>query len=227
VDKYTVREFIRNRIGEDHLIPLIGVYDRVEDIDFSTLPDSFVMKATHGSSWNFIIKDKSKADLKRIKKRMSKWLRANYYTRHGEANYKPLKGRVIIEKYLEDPSGEVKDYKIFCHNGEPVIIRVDSDRYSDHKQDLFDARWNRLPVIWAHRNSPQPPVKPEKLEELLDICRKLTRDFNFVRADLYCTGNQVYFGELTFTPGDGMVPLTPPEFALVMGELIDIEHYND
>jgi hypothetical protein len=227
VDKYSVREFVREKIGEEYLIPLIGIYNTADDIDFDSLPGAFVMKATHGSSWNITVKDKSKLNWKHLKKRMNRWIRANYFYRHGETNYKTLKGRVMIEEYLEDPTGDLKDYKFYCKNGEPMFIQIDSNRFTDHKGDMYDSEWNRLPLKWGIENLPQPLAKPERLEEMFAISRKLASRFPFVRVDLYCPGDRIYFGELTFTPGDGEKPVSPAEYNYLLGEVIDIKHYND
>jgi hypothetical protein len=227
VDKYAVREFVKERIGDEHLIPLIGCYDKVDDIDFNLLPDSFVMKATHGSSWNIIVKDKSQINWRSDKKKMNKWIRANYYYRHGEPNYKNLKGRILIEKYLDDQSGDLKDYKIYCSKGEPIYVLVDSDWSTNPSRDIYDMNWNKLPIKWAYENLPHPLARPKKLDEMMDICRKLSTNFAFVRVDLYYTGECIYFGELTFTPDDGMVPIFPSEYGYFFSELIDIKRYND
>lgn len=123
-DKYTVRQYVKEKAGEEILIPMVGIYDRFQDIDLGRLPDSFVMKATHGSAWNIIVEDKTAVDWHAAGKKISQWIRSSYYRKSGEANYRPLKGRILIETYLEDPCGDLKDYKFFCFGGEPKFVEV-------------------------------------------------------------------------------------------------------
>lgn len=227
VDKYAVREFIKQRIGEQYLIHSIGIYERVEDIDYEALPNSFVMKATHGSGWNLIIKDKKMADWNCARETMRKWVASSYYKKYGEPVYKPIKGRVIIEEYLDDPSGDLKDYKIFCFSGKPKYIQVDSERFKDHKRDFYDLNWNKVPMKIAPIDYlPDLHVKPVKIEEMLELSHKLSQGFPFVRVDLYCTCGHIYFGELTFLPSAGLAPITPIEYNLLLGELIDLNSYS-
>lgn len=226
VDKYKVRKFVRERIGEKYLIPLIGHYNRTDEIDFDSLPQSFIMKATHGSGWNFRVVDKSTFNWMHAKRKMARWLRANYYHRYGEPNYKPLKGGIIIEKLLQDSAGDCRDYKFYCRNGEPMFIQVDRTRFSDHRGDVYDMEWNRIPLTWGIDNFSQPMERPGHLEEMLELSRRLSKDFPFVRVDLYCPDDQIFFGELTFTPGDGLQPVEPFESNVLLGRVIDTSLYN-
>lgn len=212
VDKYEVREYVRNKIGDEYLIPLIGVYENSNEIDFETLPKSFVIKATHASGWNLIVKDKELIDWSGEKKKIDEWTSSSFYEVTGERNYKLIEGRVVVEELIEDPSGDLKDYKIFCFNGEPSFIQVDGDRYDEHKRDLYDTDWNKLPVTYHHPNLRKVVAKPERLDELLEIARSLSSDFKFVRVDLYHTDNEIYFGELTYTPCQGFEKFTPSHF---------------
>ncbi len=225
-DKSTVREYVREKAGEEVLIPAFGVFDRFSDIDLESLPDSFVMKATHGCGWNIFVRDKRAVDWSSVGKQMRQWLRSNYYRKRGEANYKPLKGRILIEAYLQDPSGDLKDYKFFCFAGEPRFIQVDCGRFTAHKRDVYDTDWNRLPLRIYYPNLAEPVAKPERLGEMMELCRKLSEDFAFVRVDLYDTNGRIYFGELTFSPTDGMKPFTPTEYDYLFGDLLDLSSYK-
>lgn len=225
VDKYEVRKYVEKRVGSQYLVPLIGVYHKVEDIDVKSLPKAFVMKATHGSSWIVPVKDKSKLNWSRAMAKAEKWLSWNYYEHTGEPNYKPLKGRIIIEEFLKDSAGELKDYKIFCFHGRPIFIQVDGERFKDFKSDFYSLKWGKLPYSYNYKKFPEPVEKPKRLTEMLKIARKLSQEFPFVRVDLYYTNNRIYFGELTFTPTGGYDRLTF-EFDLMLGKLLDLNKYR-
>jgi hypothetical protein len=225
VDKYDVRDFVKKRVGEKYLIPLIGIYDRFDQIDFHSLPKSFAMKATHGSNWNILIKDKDQIDWNATRKQMNKWLKLNYYNINLEAVYKNLKGRIIIEELLQDSSGDLKDFKFYCYNGTPRGAHVDFHRYGNHQYRVYDAQWNEF--IKENFKEKPPPIipKPGKFEELLDVCYKLSRGFSFVRVDLYYTDERIYFGEMTFTPGDGLEVFDPVKSDFYLGEAFDVKNY--
>lgn len=228
VDKYEVREFVEKTIGKDLLIPLIGVYKSSMEIEFSELPKSFIVKATHGSGWNRIVKDKNKINIEKVRDEINGWIKASFYKIYGERNYKPLIGRVVIEELIIDPSGDLKDYKFFCYNGEPLFIQVDGDRFSQHKRDMYDADWNRLPVKCEYENFETPVNEPVMLTQMLEIAKKLSAEFPFVRVDLYCAAeSKIYFGELTFTPGNGLDRFTPIEFDKVFGAPLQINKYSE
>ena len=224
VDKYDVREFIKETVGEELLIPLIGIYERTNDIDFKSLPHSFVTKATHGSGWNIIVQNKIRLDWNSAMKKMDKWLKTNYYRKFGESQYKSLKGRILIEKYMSDSTDDLKDYKFFCFHGEPQFIQVDGDRFAGHKRDIYDLNWNKLPVKLFYENLPQPVAKPEKLDDMLQICRKLSREFAFVRVDLYFINDRTYFGELTYCPANGFQLFDPVQYDHIFGEYLDLNN---
>ncbi len=225
VDKYEVRKYIEKTIGKDYLIPLIGVWDTFDAIPFNELPDKFVLKGTHGSGFNFICHDKSTLDKKLVRDIVSKWLKENYYTRSAETQYKYCKPRILCEKYMEDDSGSLRDYKFFCFNGIPQIIQVDSDRFKGHKRDLFDTDWNKLPYTLEHPNTKELIKKPGKFNEMIEVTKKLSKQFPFVRVDLYLIGDKVYFGELTFTPGNGLEHFKPINLDYQLGDLIDLSKY--
>jgi hypothetical protein len=226
VDKAAVKDFVKERAGAGFLIPTIGVYERMKDIEMAKLPRSFVIKATHGCHWNILVEDKSKVDWKAVEKKVNRWLESNCYYKFGEANYRHLRGRIIIEEYLRDPSGDLKDYKFHCFHGEPKYVLVDSNRFIDHKRDIYDVNWNRIPMKMGFANLRESVPRPEGLGVMIDVCRKLARDFAYVRVDLYWTGGRAYFGELTFTPGAGYLGISPREYDYTMGDLLDLSRYG-
>jgi hypothetical protein len=225
VDKYDVREFVREKVGAELLIPLVGIYERTDDIDFKSLPNSFVMKATHGSGWNIIVQDKTRLDWNSAIKKMNKWLKKNYFNKNGESQYKFLKRRILIEKYISDSTGDLKDYKFFCFYGEPQFVQVDGDRFTNHRRDIYDLNWNKLSVRFFYENLPEPVAQPEKLYDMLQICRKLSREFAFVRVDLYFAYGRIYFGELTYSPDNGLKPFDPVRYDQIFGEYLDLKNY--
>lgn len=225
VDKYAVRSYIKKTIGEEYLIPLIGVYRRTEDIEVNSLPNSFVIKSTHAARWNLIVKDKSKVNWTQAMGKMRKWLRSSYYKRRREPNYKYIIPRLVIEEKIEDVSGDLKDYKFFCFNGEPKYIQVDAFRSSNHRRDFYDTNWTKLPIRLRYRNLRKPLDKPSKLNEMIEVARKLSKDFPFVRVDLYFANEKIYFGELTFTPGNGLKKFTPTKYDHLFGEHFDLSKY--
>lgn len=228
VDKYEVRKYIAEKIGETHLIPLLGVWDSVDDIDFETLPDEFVLKCTHDSGGIVICKDKSMLDIEAAKKKLKKRQKSSFYYRTREWPYKNVKPRIIAEKYMVDESGvELKDYKLFCFNGEPKFLFVATDRQKNEtKFDFFDLDFNHLPVINGHPNSENKIDKPEGLDKMIELSRILSKGIPHVRVDFYDINGRVYFGELTFFHYSGFVPFEPEEWDLKFGSFIDLKSYN-
>jgi hypothetical protein len=224
VDKYAVRTYISETIGEQYLIPLIGVYDSVEEIDWDSLPNKFVLKCTHGSGSNIICSDKNKLELQASKIKLNKWMKKNWFWFAREWPYKDLKPRIICEKYLADESGvELKDYKIFCFSGEPKIIQVDYNRFFGHKRNMYDTEWNYIPVSHNHLTDAEAKIKkPAKIETMLELARVLAKDYPHVRVDFYSINDKIYFGELTFYPGAGFGKFEPKEFGIKMGSWIKL-----
>ncbi|HSX43219.1 MAG TPA: ATP-grasp fold amidoligase family protein [Candidatus Saccharimonadales bacterium] len=230
-DKFSVRAYVSSKLGEKHMVPLIGVWDRVEDIPFDTLPSRFVLKLTTGSGYNFICKDKKTADLAAGKQLLRKGLRENFYREEREPQYKQHIPRIIAEAYMEDETGQLRDFKIHCEKGEPRIIQVDTDRFTNHRSDQFDVDWNEIdymvPAMFGGEEPAQnvtPIPRPKELPQLLDAARKLSEGFPYVRVDLYLVRGKVYFGEMTFTPGSGIVALEE-RAELEMGKLVDLHAY--
>lgn len=223
-DKYSVREFVKEKIGESYLNKIYGVFDSVDDIDIAKLPKSFVLKSTHGTGEVIIVKDKNKVDWNHAKKEMRKWLKSNIYWTTREWVYKDIKPRIICEKYLIDEELEdLRDYKIFCFNGEPKIIQVHMDRFGEHKKQHYDTEWNLLNLKTNYNTDVESSIKPpEQLVEMLRLSEKLSEDFPHVRVDLYIVNNKIIFGELTFFPGSGFIIFENEEDDKMMGDWLTL-----
>lgn len=225
-DKYTVREYIESK-GLGHILnELYGVYDNVNEIDFDKLPNKFVLKTTNDSDTNIFCKDKANSDLEEIKKKMNKKIKARTQIPLArEWAYSNAKKRIICEKLLEDKDTKdngINDYKFLCFNGKPEFIVYDIDRYIGHKRNFYDTNWKYLNVSSDCPNFGNVVGKPEKLKEMLEIAKTLSKDFPAVRVDLYCIQNKIYFGELTFYPWSGYVKFEPDEFDFILGKKFKI-----
>ncbi|RKD86355.1 ATP-grasp fold amidoligase family protein [Mangrovibacterium diazotrophicum] len=228
VDKYDVRKYISDRIGSEYLNELYGVYERVDDIDFESLPNDFVLKATHGSGWIIVCEDKSKLDIDSARKQMAGWLNKNFYDLYGEWVYKELKPRVICEKFLRnDNESGLTDYKIYCFNDTPRFIQVDMDRYENHTRTYFDLEWQQIHFeLGGCKASSSIIPKPSQFKKMLEIAGILCKGFKFIRVDLYLVGEKIYFGELTLYSGNGMLNFSPKQYDKKIGELLDLESSN-
>lgn len=221
-DKYLVREWIKEKIGEQYLIPLLGVWDSFDDIDFDKLPDKFVLKTTHSSGWNIIVKDKNLLDINEAREKINFWMKRNYALNWGfELHYSDIKPRIIAEKYIENLN-DLFDYKILCFHGKPKYIWVDSQRYVDHRRDFFDLSWNHLDIRQKYDNAEKTIPRPEKLEEMIQLAEFLSEGFCHVRVDFYEVDGRIYFGEMTFTSGSGSEELIPEKVNYELGNLMDI-----
>lgn len=214
VDKYAVKEYVASIIGEEHVIPTLGVWDSFDEIDFDLLPDQFVLKCTHDSGGLVICKDKSKLDINEAKRKIEKSLKTNYYLQGREWPYKDVPRRIIAEKYMVDESGtELRDYKIHNFNGVPRMILVCRDRFekSGLTEDFYSEKWEHLDIKRpSHPNAEYPQEIPAALQKMLNLSKKLAQDIPFVRTDFYVVGNHIYFGEMTFFPASGMERFEPP-----------------
>ena len=226
VDKYEVRKYIAKTIGEEYLIPLLGVYDSFDDIDFDRLPNQFVLKPNHTSGDFYICRDKSKIDYKKLKKEVNRWLKREYYWLHREWPYKNVKPRILCEKYLVDESGkELIDYKFMCFNGEVKCIFVCSNRNSPLglNIDIYNVDWNLMP--FGRPNSPRTGVKipkPRNFNKMIEFAEKLAKDIPFIRVDFYEVDGHLYFGELTFYPTSGFGKFTPEYYDDILGSWLKL-----
>lgn len=226
VDKYEVRDYISNIIGEEYLIPLLGVYDNFNEIEFEKLPESFVLKCTHDSGGVVICKDKSKFDKEMARRKINNSLKRNYYYACREWPYKNIKPRIICEQMINSENGKLPvDYKFHCFNGkvDNVMLCVDRDS-GNPKFYFFDREWNLLRYnktgINADENFTLP--KPKMIDKMFDIAEELAKDLPFVRVDLYCENNKIYFGELTFFPDSGFDSNLLEETDLLFGNKIKL-----
>jgi len=219
-DKLAVRKYIKEKIGEEYLIPLVFYTYNADDIDPEKLPDfPVIIKTNHGSGGVIIVEDKTKCDFKEIRKNLKDALKLNFYYLGREWEYKNIKPCIIVEKLLRDESGNdvLNDYKIHCLNGVPQYIQTIFDRHIEVKENWYDTKWNLLDVYYYSPIKKEIP-KPVFLDELLRIAAILSKDFIYVRVDLYSSHNQIYFGELTFRPLAGFMKFKPQEFDKIMGE---------
>lgn len=218
-DKFAVRDWVSQRIGPEYLIPLLGVWDRFEDIDFSSLPKSFVLKTTHASANIFIVKDKAIFDKDYAALMFKLWLSFDYAYASFEMNYKDIPRRIIAEQYMEDESGELPDYKFMCFDGKPYCCWVDQGRFTNHTRDIFDMEWHLLPFSEHYPNSTHPISKPANYERMIEIATVLSKGFSHVRVDLYNINGRIYFGELTFCESSGFCEIEPDEYDYVLGDM--------
>ncbi|MDM0497559.1 ATP-grasp fold amidoligase family protein [Clostridium perfringens] len=221
-DKYEVRKYLEDRGYKWLLNDLIGVYENVDEIDVDKLPNRFVLKATHGSGWNLIVKNKNNIKWNPWKLIMKSWLKQNFYYYGREWVYKNMKPRIICEKYLEDRNGELLDYKVYCFNGEPKFIQVDVDRFGNHTGNYYDINWNDMPFQYDDENSGRIIDKPKNLKEILDISRDLSKEFPHVRVDFYEVNGKLYFGELTFFTASGTAKFKPEKYDEIVGSWLKL-----
>ncbi len=225
-DKFAVKSYIAKVIGPQYVIPLIGVWDKFEDIDFDKLPDQFVMKCTHNSGGIVVCKDKASLDIENANRILSAALKHDFYVRSREKAYKDIPRRIIAEKYMEDSkTKELRDYKFFCFDGEPKVLFVASERQKvgeETRFDFFDMDYNHLPFTNGHPNADVLPEKPIKFDEMKVLAAKLSKGMPHVRVDFYEVDGQVFFGEMTYSHWGGMVPFNPEEWDYKLGELITL-----
>lgn len=216
-DKIAVRKYVKEKIGEDYLIPIIGIWEDEKSIAFKTLPNEFVLKTNNASGTNIIVTDKSKIKEKNIKKTIKQWLRLKFAYIYFEMHYSKIKPMVYAEKLIGHGEN-VKDYKFLCFAGKPYYCWVDTDRFSKHKRTVYDLNWQYVPVtIGPFKNDVvDKPINFDKMIELVTI---LCKGFQHVRIDLYNVEGKIYFGEMTFTSGAGFEKITPKEFDKHLGEL--------
>lgn len=223
VDKYKVREYVAEIIGEEYIVPLYGVWDDFEEIDFSKLPNTFVLKTNHDSSGAIICEDKEKFDIERARKKINYSLNRNYFYAGREWPYKNVKPRIICEKYLEDTSDlGLKDYKFHCFSGKPVAMFVATDEKGSRRMDFYDMNFTPLDMNHGHKNNSHMIEKPEKFDKMINLARQLSKNFPYVRVDFYELEGKIYFGELTFYPASGFREFTPSEVNIEYGNLIDL-----
>ena len=224
VDKYTAKEYASSLIGEEYIIPTLYVWDRAEDIDFSQLPDNVVLKTTHDSGGVKILDRKLGYNEEEIRAFFKKRLKRSLYNITREWPYKDVKPRIIAEPFLEDDeTKELRDYKIYTFNGEPAYYFIAQGRQSKNTHmDYFDLDNNRIEMTWGYPNSENPPAKPDCIEKMIELSRKLAAGTIELRVDFYYVNGKIYFGELTFFDGSGFSPIVPDEWDYRLGEKITL-----
>lgn len=221
VDKAEAKKYVTEIIGEEYIIPTYGVWNHFDEIDFDKLPDQFVLKTTHDSGGVIICKDKKTLDKNATKVKLEKSLKNDYYYTSKEWPYKNVVPRIIAEKYMEDESGELCDYKLFCFDGKMKALFIATDRFTsgeETKFDFFDENFNHLPFTNGHPNATKPIKKPESFQQMKDLAEKLSQKIPHVRVDFYCTNGKIYFGELTFFHWGGFKRFEPEEWDFKFGE---------
>mgnify|MGYP001046981214 FL=1 len=223
-DKYLVKGYVAKKIGQQYVIPLLGVWDSPDEICFDELPDRFVLKCNHNSGTGMCIcTDKSVLDIEQVKKNLRKGLNENFFLHGREWVYKNIPRKIIAEQYMTDESGyELKDYKFFCFDGVPKLIEVDFDRFTTgHKRNLYTTDWKLMNAeIKYKRVSDKKIDKPQCLDELLKLAAKLSEGIPHVRVDFYVINEKIYFGELTFYHGSGLEKFRPESLGIKMGAYI-------
>lgn len=224
VDKFEAKKYASDIIGEEYIIPTIGVWDKFEDIDFNRLPKQFVLKCTHDSEGVVIVKNKENFNKKEAKKKIEKAMKYNFYYIGREWPYKVIKPRIIAEQYMEDHvDGELRDYKFFCFDGEPKAMFIATDRSKGKtKFDYFDLEFNHLDIKQHYPNSKEQIRKPKNFEKMIELLRKLSKGLKHVRIDFYEVDGKLYFGEITFYHFSGFQPFIPEKWDMTFGDWLHI-----
>jgi len=226
VDKYEVKSIVADKIGDDYIVPTLGIFNSFDEIDFSTLPNKFVIKVTHDSGGVIICKDKTKLDIAGARKTINKALKRDYYLDWHEWPYRDVPKRIIIEELLEEEGqDDLMDYKFFAFDGEVKALFIATDRQSSKEEtkfDFYDDEFNHLPFVNGHPNSNRVIEKPLNFEKMKELASILSKGMPHVRVDLYEVNGRIYFGELTFAHWSGFVPFEPEEWDYTFGSWIKL-----
>lgn len=225
VDKFAVKKYVAERIGEKYVIPTLGVWSHFDDIDFEELPSQFVLKCTHDSGGLIVCKDKGNLNLQDAKNKIEKSLKRDYYRIAREWPYKNVPRQIIAEKYIEPAANvsDLTDYKWYCFGGEPKYCQVIQNRHTKETIDFFDAAWNHQEFVGLNTNVSQAvviPSCPNHLDTQIKIAKILSEDIPFSRIDLYESGTEIYFGEITLYPASGYGKFTPEKYNELLGDMI-------
>lgn len=227
VDKYAVKRYVADKIGEQYIIPTLGVWKKFDDIDFDKLPNQFVLKCTHDSGGLVICRDKSKLDIDAARKKISVSLNSNYYYSGREWPYKNVPPRIIAEQYMEDKQlGELRDYKFFCFNGKAIFLYLSEGSHTKNQRICYlSLNWKPMNI---GRDDYKPfeklPPNPNNLEEMIRIAEELSQGVPHVRVDFYDVNGQILFGELTFYSGSGFTKFNPESADFEIGKLLDLPY---
>lgn len=228
VDKFESREIVSEKIGINYLIPLIGVWNSINEINFDELPDKFVLKTTHDSGSYIVCRNKSQLNYNEVKKKLSKALKRNYFYRSREYPYKHATPRIIAEKYMYDETQlELNDYKFYCFHGVPKFVQITTGKGKTKNSVYYDMDFKPLPFTTSNwENSPEKIRRPEKFQEMIDVSRKLSNGLTHIRIDLYYINNRIYFGEYTFHSSGGIIRFNPPEWNRIIGNWVMLDTIN-
>lgn len=229
VDKQEVKQYVAGIIGDKYIIPTIGIWDRFENIDFESLPNQFVLKCTHDSGSVVICRDKDTFDYKKAKIRITRGLKSDLFWFGREWPYKNLTRKVIAEQFMKSGAGSLTDFKVHCFNGEPKLILVCKDRFTQTglTEDFFDSQWKHLDIKRStHLNTNDKISKPEELQEMLALAKKLSENIPFLRVDFYIVEHKIYFSELTFFPASGFERFVPEQWDKLLGSWIDLTKFG-
>lgn len=222
VDKYAVRSYIAETIGKQYLIPLIDLYNCVNEIKWDLLPNKFVLKCTHGSGANVICTDKNNLDIEATKIKLGKWMKKSWYWFGREWPYKNVKPRIVCEEFISDNGAPPMDYKVLCFNGKAKLIEVHIDRFIDHKQDFYTIEWEKTSISQGTATTDIVIEKPIVLEEMIRLSEILAKNTFHVRIDWYVVQNKLLFGEITFFDASGFCPFDSEKDELLIGEWINL-----
>lgn len=226
-DKYQVREWIKDKIGERYLIPLLGVWDRPEEIDYDRLPEQFVIKCNHGSAYIYVVKDKKKMDKYEIRHSLQEWMNTEFAYKSLELHYRGIPRKILAEQYIQQQDGGLTDYKFHCFGGRPLAVQLVGDRdFKGHtaREIFMDLSWNPMPCTYTNARYEEGKLKkPSTFEEMVRIAEILSEGFKYVRVDLYSVDGKVLFGEMTFTPTSGYSQWKPTEYDQYWGQFIELE----
>ena len=221
-DKYLVREWVKEKIGERHLIPLLGVWSNASDIDFDSLPNQFVLKTNCGSGDVIIIRDKNRLSIKEIKiiqKKLNYYLNYDFGLSSCEIHYSKIKPMIVAEQFIDSGEKDLPDYKFLCFNGTPYFCWVDIGRYTDHSRHVYDMEWNFQEWNQYYEVKDIHLPRPQNFSEMKQIASILSQGFSHVRVDLYNINGRIFFGEMTFTNGSGFDVIKPEKYDYMLGEL--------
>lgn len=222
-DRTLARQFIKEKIGTSHLIPLIGIYPEIDQKVWNSFPSQFVLKANHGSGMIKIVKNKREENLSEIIKLTETWKKTDYARFGREWVYKDLPRTIVVEELLLTPTEEIpEDFKFFCFHGRVEIIQIDFDRFKDQRRKLFDRNYKPLEAQLLYKNYPHPVEKHPMLDQAIKLAEKLSEEFIFMRVDLYLIGENIYFGEMTNFPGNGFIHFEPYEYELKFGSMLKL-----
>ena len=219
-----MKQYICETIGEEYIIPTLGVWNRIEDIDFDALPNRFVLKCTHDSGSVVLCKDKSTFDIETARAKLMRKLSSNLFWHGREWPYKDLKPRIIAEEYIATDGEDLRDYKFFCFGGKVKCFKVDFDRFIDHRANYYDVNGNLLPfgeVVYPPDYDRSIDI-PSSLRRMIELAERLSSEKPFARVDFYETHGQIKFGEITFFPASGFGPFTPEEWDETLGSWITL-----